>query len=200
MSQAHPLVFLVLVAVVAGIGAYFGSYLKQKGKNLATHEDIDKLVDQVAAVTTTTKEIEAKISNEAWDRQKRWELKRNVLLEAAKRIATVDDSLAHLETAYATARVVPSASYEMKNEHNQKWFQAIAALEESELFIAVTCGKDVQAATATFRKLMQMVAGKISKDDADIYKGSFGEQMRLKDAVREAIRKELGIDSGAAES
>jgi hypothetical protein len=31
-------------------------------------------VDQVEAVTTATKQIEARISNEVWDRQKRWEM------------------------------------------------------------------------------------------------------------------------------
>jgi len=65
-------------------GAYFGGYLTKKGENLATHEDIDKLVDQVRAVKQTTREIEAKISDEVWDRQKRWELKREVLFEATR--------------------------------------------------------------------------------------------------------------------
>jgi hypothetical protein len=53
----------VIPFLCAGVGAYFGGYLKKKGVNLATHEDIDKVLDQVRAVTTTTKEIEAKISN-----------------------------------------------------------------------------------------------------------------------------------------
>ena len=48
----------------AFVGSYLGSYLKKKGENLATHEDLDKLVVQVRAVTTTTKEIEAKISTD----------------------------------------------------------------------------------------------------------------------------------------
>jgi hypothetical protein len=33
----------VVPLVSAGVGAYFGGYLKTKGENLATHEDIDKL-------------------------------------------------------------------------------------------------------------------------------------------------------------
>ncbi|MGO9272316.1 MAG: hypothetical protein ACLQOO_19160 [Terriglobia bacterium] len=44
------------------MGAYLGSYLKKKGENLATHEDIDKLVKQVSAVTAATRQIEAKIT------------------------------------------------------------------------------------------------------------------------------------------
>jgi hypothetical protein len=43
-------------------GAYFGSYLRKKGENLATHEDVDKLVEQVSAVTAATKQIEARIT------------------------------------------------------------------------------------------------------------------------------------------
>jgi hypothetical protein len=64
---------ILVTAVVAGAGAYLGSYLKKKGENLATHEDVDKLVAQVAAVTETTKQIESKISHDVWERQRKWE-------------------------------------------------------------------------------------------------------------------------------
>ena len=43
------------LSFVGGLaGAYFGGYLKKKGENLPTHEDIKLLTQQVAAVTTTT--------------------------------------------------------------------------------------------------------------------------------------------------
>jgi hypothetical protein len=53
---------LVTTAVGSGVGAYLLSYLKKKGENLATREDIDKLVQQVSAVTAATKQIEARIT------------------------------------------------------------------------------------------------------------------------------------------
>jgi hypothetical protein len=46
---------------------YFTGYATKKGENLATHDDIDKLVDQVKAVTEATKKIEAEISSGVWD-------------------------------------------------------------------------------------------------------------------------------------
>jgi len=73
----------------AFVGSYLAGYLKKKGENLATHEDIDKLVAQMAAVTSATKEIEAKISGDLWDRQMRWNQKRDIygrLLDALDRI------------------------------------------------------------------------------------------------------------------
>ena len=42
--------YLILFLLPA-TGAFFGSDLKKKGENLATHEDIDKLVKQVSAIT-----------------------------------------------------------------------------------------------------------------------------------------------------
>ena len=44
---------LVITAVVSGAAAYLGSYLKKKGENLATHEDIDKLIHQSHSAVTT---------------------------------------------------------------------------------------------------------------------------------------------------
>ena len=60
-----------------GAAAFFGGYLRTRAKDLATRGDVEKL-------TMVTKKIETKISNEAWDRKRRWELKRVVLFEVVK--------------------------------------------------------------------------------------------------------------------
>ena len=64
MAPEMTLLSLVLTFVVARLGACLGAYLKKKGENVATREDIDGLVEQVSAVTRTTKAIEAQISHE----------------------------------------------------------------------------------------------------------------------------------------
>jgi membrane protein implicated in regulation of membrane protease activity len=43
------------------------AYAGEKGKNLARKEDLDKILEEVHAVTQMQKEIEAKISGDAWD-------------------------------------------------------------------------------------------------------------------------------------
>ena len=65
---------LLWSAITAGVAAYFGSYLGKKGETRALHEDIDKLVQQVSAVTTATKQIEATITNETWRRERKSDL------------------------------------------------------------------------------------------------------------------------------
>jgi hypothetical protein len=85
------MIYGLLTIIASGLAAYLGSYLKKKGENLATHEDIDKLLAQVTAVTQATKEIEAKISVDVWERQKKWEIKKDALLEAVKELAIAED-------------------------------------------------------------------------------------------------------------
>jgi len=62
----------ILVALVVCGGYFLASYVREKGKNLATKEDIDN-------ITKVTEEIKAGISSDMWVKQRRRELK----LEAA---------------------------------------------------------------------------------------------------------------------
>ena len=73
---------LFVVALVAGVGAYFGTYLHEKGKNLATKEDIDRIVRK-------TEEIKAEVSAEAWLWQKRWDRKWDCYVEMVRSLGEV---------------------------------------------------------------------------------------------------------------
>src|ERR1700681_1145261 len=95
------LLSLVLTFIFAGSGAYLGAYLKKKGENAATREDIHGLVEQVSAVTRTAKAIEAQISHEVWDRQRRWELKKEAVCEAIRELASTQAALTKLMSTYA---------------------------------------------------------------------------------------------------
>lgn len=202
MNTLTTAAIATLTIVGSWIAAYYGAYFRQKGKNAATHDDIDKLKDQVAVVTQTTKEIEAKISGEVWDRQKQWEMKREVLFVLTKRVSAAFEALAKLENLVQTELKNPEYKgtpywKEMKVARNEKWFDAVAALDESALFVGLSSGKQLVDAVGEYRSLMTVVAAKIFKDDAAIFNQSSKKIVELRGAVRDAIREELGVDSTA---
>src|ERR1035441_10406166 len=128
----HHFYWPILMVIGSSAGGYFGAYLKTKAANLATHEDIDKLVDQVAAVTTTAKKIEAEIASGLWDRQKRWEMKRDVLFSAAKVVAEVDNSLLSLATVFRFKENQEELSAE-RLKTSKRWMDATTNYDQTSL-------------------------------------------------------------------
>ncbi|KLU25388.1 hypothetical protein EOS_15460 [Caballeronia mineralivorans PML1(12)] len=67
------LISLILTLTVAGGGAYLGSYLREKGKSLATKEDIGK-------ITAIVEEVKTEIGQRDWA-QREWTQLRRAKLE-----------------------------------------------------------------------------------------------------------------------
>lgn len=177
-------------------GSYLGAYMKKKGENRAIHEDINKLVDQVSAVTAATKQIEADVSSSVWDKQKRWEMKRDVLFETTKRVAALYNALSQLQvvlrTQSANADLKSSTvGQQMKIDEHNEYFARKAALKESQFFVEVTCGREIADAINAFDSLVTRVAAGIHKDDTTIFDASNRQLIALRDGVRAAIRNEL---------
>lgn len=67
------LLSFLLMLLAAGIGAYIGAYLKEKGKNWATKEDLDSLVAKEEQTAKAVQEVKGRISTETWVKQRRWD-------------------------------------------------------------------------------------------------------------------------------
>jgi hypothetical protein len=184
----------------AFIGSFLGSYMKKKGENRAIHEDIEKLVDQVRAVTTATKEIEAKISGDVWDRQKRWELKREVLFDATRRLADIEDGLLSLDSVLQVERKERNKEdepgwIETRHERIMKWSRVSTAFDEARLLVQMICERKTILAFEDFGALLNDVAAKITPGkNAEIYGQSAAERFTKRMTIRAAVRKELGVD------
>ena len=190
--------FAVVTFLSGGTGAYLGSYLKKKGENLATHEDINKLVDQVRAVTTATKQIETKISSDLWDRQKHWELKREVLFDAAKKLSDVDNRLLSLQTFWehlSQGKIEGEESrIRLESKYVTEWHDSIRSFEETESLIFVTCSRETMRAFAEFTDLLRNTSSKIVNGDLETYAKTKAERIKRMTRVRIEIRNELGIN------
>ena len=91
--QGVSLVIVFFVVLVASaISGVAGSYLRRKGENLATREDIAK-------ITKATEEIKAQISAELWVQQTRWNLKRDIYTRLLENLGEAADALDKLWTS-----------------------------------------------------------------------------------------------------
>ena len=185
----------VITVVGSLVGSFLGAYLKRKGENLATHEDIDDLVHQVSAVTTATKEIEAKISHNVWDRQKRWEMKQQVLFDTAKSVQELQDSLLNLHAAYEVAAERKEKGEDvppqLQGDAGTIWIASMSKFDTSGLLVEVVCGPEVLSACKELGALGKRIARKIHLGDTKAYTSSIGDVTKKAQAVTNAIRKEL---------
>jgi hypothetical protein len=179
-----------------GLAGYLAGYLKKKGENRAIQEDLDKLLVQVSVVTKATKEIEAKISSDVWDRQKHWELKREVLFEATKRLAEVEEALLAFNAMVQVRKLNPNAPKhsESSADTSKRWNNASAAIDETRLFVAIVCGEEAREAFDEFALFSNNMAAALFEDDANIYLKSRADLTLKLSAAREAVRKELGVE------
>jgi len=206
----EPLLGAIIAVLSFFLGAVFRPYLTgyatKKGENLATHEDIDKLVDQVKAVTEATKKIEVEISSGVWGKQKRWEMKREVLFEAARRISEIDDAMLSNSVVLKEDRAKqkewgatpPSLEEQLtwgqtKHERLIRWSKASSEFDVSRAFVLIVCSKE---ATETFSELgrcTNTLAAQMTQNP-DAYDSGRLELFKKILLAQKAIRKELEVD------
>jgi hypothetical protein len=184
--------WMAITALVAGGGAYLGSYLKKKGENLATHEDIDKLVKDVATVTQTTKEIEAKISNEVWERQAKWSIRRDALFEVTRELASLMYALNWIhEILFRIRHSTEPTQYNPEQiKAFEFWKTALLSFRRARALAILVCGKDLRTKLDSTEQLF----AKTSSDWSTLSLEAFDAIHNALEDVHLAMRAELKID------
>lgn len=199
ITATFDLGFFITTLLSAGGGAYLGAYLKKKAENLATTEDLHQLLVQVESVTQTTKTIEAAISNEIWDRQKQWELKRDAVLSAIETLGQADDALlAMLLAIFEARKEEPNVSpfIRQKREFSMdRWQKAIGIYDEKRRVVSLVCSKD---ASQTFQRAsheIRLGASKVFQSKASSFDEIMPSIQHAIVAAYDSGRKELHIEN-----
>jgi hypothetical protein len=189
----------VLSILVGGFVGYLSGYTKKKGENRAIRENFDNLLIQVKETTRATKEIENKISDAAWDRQKRWELMRDVLIDIARKTAAAKDALVELGIAYMPSKNGEEEDSPRRNakklEAYPPWSRAINDLAGMVTIAILACSPEVATALAAFTTFTSDLSVEIMGEKRDVLATKGGELAAKHAAVTRAMRKEIGNDS-----
>jgi hypothetical protein len=189
----------VVSVMSAGIGAFIGAYLKKKGENLATKEDFRELKAQTADLKQATKEIEAKIDDQVWNKQRQWEMKRDALFATVQALGVWENALSTFALFYGILGTPPD---DISPQWQDKKMEATKALDEGmEPFFRARSIASLVAAQETIDELNKMAklfgdcSSQIIKDgNAKMYSDFRSRFMPSGERVLKAIRRDLGIE------
>jgi hypothetical protein len=178
--------------ISAFVGSFLAGYLKKKGENLATREDINELLKHVAAVTQTTKAIEAKISNDMWDRQARWSIKRDALFEVTRELASLMYALDWIhEVLFRIGYTTEPTQYNPEQiKAFEFWNTALLSFRRARALAILVCGKDLRTKLDSTEQLF----AKTSSDWHTLSREAFDAIHNALEDVHLAMRAELKID------
>ena len=119
MDDIQNIVGYLLVALTAGagagVGAFFASYFREKGKNFATKEDFDEILRQVRKNTEVAEEVKNRFSERNWIIQQVWLKKQEAYQMIFPMLLNVRKYVSH--------QVSEFEKWEDINNYNHPYFQ-----------------------------------------------------------------------------
>lgn len=181
--------FILGCVVVYVFKPFLGSYSAKKGENLATKEDI-------AQITKVQEEIKAKISDDAWDRQRQWELRRDVVLDSVRALADLDGAVREFHVAWSGPAGNPTKEAEdalksMKIEAIKSFQRCSSSYQRAHTIADVAIGgKLSRSISGYFQFALPLVGGMQSGQitDRDSQKGLAKLHNEVILSAREALR------------
>ena len=99
-KQSLYFVAYVVVAIFSGLGGWFASYFKEKGKNYANKEDFIGLKNQLEQNTVLVEGIKVELSNKSWISQQVWAKKQEAYEVVFQQLFHVKRYVSHQLSEY----------------------------------------------------------------------------------------------------
>jgi hypothetical protein len=192
---------VILIVLVANVfKPFIGSYAARKGENLATKEDI-------AQLTKIAEGIRAEISDKVWDRQKQWEMRRDVVFEVVRALGEMNNSLLELAHAYSLTDperlAVPGREdlrtkvLGMRKEAREHWDSCNTKIDGSRFIADMVVGKSLGTAYYEYVNEMRQVSLGVLDKDHECFKSSQLSLSQKYGVVRQSVRNELQLLNSA---
>lgn len=188
------LTWLGTTSLAALIGAAFGSYFGKKGEIQAVQEDLHKVVAQTAAITKAQETIRGQLSNQTWDRQRQWEMKRDAVLALVLSLGRARDTLMYLGGCAEKLRETGQTDWRSDSRITElalEWQRRMEDFDEKRLIASFLCSDDFGTTLTETGKEIRRAYKKVSADNS---------MQELFPSVREVIsstvlkaRQEIGI-------
>ncbi len=197
MEHFIVIAFYSILAFVVGLfsSAFLPSNMREKGKDLATKDDLKELARQTGILTQTAKEIEARISVSVWSKQERWDIQKTALLDSLKELATAEIFLVRLVQTFVDTKDRPQGWETRRREANEKYAERINNFWRTQLAIEIVCGKEIGSHFQEIDTIFDRVRKGLKQGQFDdIWNTQYPELLIAKKQLGETVRRRLGLD------
>ena len=197
MEHFAVIAFYSVLAFVVGLfsRSFLPGDLQERGKNLATKEDIQELTRQTATISKTTKEIEARISISVWSKQQRWDIQKTALLDSLKDLSTAETFLVRLVQTFVDTKDHPQGWETRRKEANEKYAERINNFWRTQLAIEIVCGREIGSNFQEIDTIFDRVRRTLKKGEFDdIWNTQYPELLLAKRQLGQTVRRRLGLD------
>jgi hypothetical protein len=175
--------FVVGGLVVYVFKPFLGSYSAKKGENLATKEDI-------AQLTKITEGIKAQISDEVWDRQRQWEMKRDAVSDALRTLRELETSLISLHSVFSHPMVENALRIQSAAQFDACNTKYLHAKDFADLVV----GKELPKHLAAYFQQVGAIAQEVLKGNPAYFTSERKSKLAEKyNKIAQEARKELNI-------
>jgi hypothetical protein len=200
MDPALKEFFLIVGAALA---AYFGAYFKRRGEDKAMNDGFKEVLRQARETTDATKRIEARITDEMWDRQKRWEMKRDFIFGAANSVGKMHGQIVELDSAYKTERRMNATDREQSDltaRVGKQWTDAMIELGNVMTLSSVVCGDEMAIQFKDFTTAIINHGEAIMSKGEDFVPQRASDYGKQVNTVYQAMKKELAKPLATSQS
>jgi hypothetical protein len=178
-----------LLSLLGGLfGGYLGAYVRKKGENLATKEDI-------AQITRIQHDIQNNISNEFWMRQRNWDMKREAAFELMREAAVFQESVVRMVSSWRAFHLHQRADEKVDVElakANERYQEAVARHWRAKAIAGLLLGEQVMNQANKFEAAGRAVTNLITADVTDEQLTTAASASgREHQELMEIVRKEL---------
>lgn len=185
-------------AMVSGAGAFGGAFLKKRAEDLETTRNHNEVIRQMSEITKATKNIEAKISSELWDRQKRWELRRDTACEFVRAYYGFNLANSGLQSAIdITKKIGVQAAADVGVQvatANKAWNDAFVTFTTALRLTSLVCGRQVIDVLDPLKEALEQEYTNVTNTEN---RNGYQSSQAVTDSFRivfDAIRNDLRID------
>jgi hypothetical protein len=147
------------VYLLARFTSAFDAYAGERAKLLAQFHNLDKLVEQTKALTATTENIKARISDDVWDRQQRWLKRLDCYIDVLQKLAAYVNATYELRAKHGLFKTFNGPHDEVylqmvmqRSEAITKYNIAVSALALAQTAAELVCAKKPLTALRQFVK------------------------------------------------